>query len=443
MKIGIVSDMHLGYSRFEEDAFRQAKFALSEAASMSDVIIMPGDIFDFRFPKPNIIAQAIKILRPLMEREWPAKIDSFSGANPIYTTLPILAIPGTHERTAVGKENPLNLLSLAGIVADISEGTAVISKGDEKVAVYGLGGISDDKVKERLKELDPKPTKGMFNIFVMHQSVYDFMPFSTDFLKLDDLPEGFDLYIDGHIHNKIESKVYGKPFLIPGSTVLTQLKESEQDSKGFLLYDTELDSYQFINIPSRPFMIKTLKFSKSNSDYVYKKCDETINSMLNAYLGRPNLPTEGKIPKPMKPIVRLVLEGTIEAGTSISSLNLRSLVGKYSDSAHLEIDSKLSSENLEEELSLIRKSQSDNNMSIKDLGMEMLKKNSEALDIKDLDVTELFEILDEEFPPNKKQELSEKVMELFTNKKPEAQAEPNNTYPDMAPEKGKDQKKLF
>ncbi len=443
MKIGIVSDMHLGYSRFEEDAYRQAKFALSKAASMSDAILMPGDIFDFRFPKPNIIAQAIKILRPLMEKEWPAKIDSFNGANNIYTSIPILAIPGTHERTAVGKENPLNLLSLAGIVADISEGTAIISKGEEKVAIYGLGGISDDRVKDKLKELDPKPVKGMFNIFVMHQSVYEFMPFSTDFLKLEDLPEGFDLYINGHIHNRIEGKAHGKLFLIPGSTVLTQLKESEQEPKGFILYDTESNSHQFINIPSRPFMMKTLEFSKSSSDYVYKKCDGAIDDLLNNYNSRQDLPTEGSLTKPMKPIIRLVLEGTIESGTSVSSLNLRSLISKYTDSAHVEIDSKLSSESLEEELSLVRSGQSDN-LSIKDLGMELLKKNSETLNIKNLDIISLFEMLDEDIAPSKKQEISEKVMKLFSDKESKDKEQSSNLDKEFKTEdKGKDQTKLF
>ena len=33
------------------------------------------------------------------------------------------------------------LLALAGLLVDVSESTAIISKGDEKVAVFGLGGV--------------------------------------------------------------------------------------------------------------------------------------------------------------------------------------------------------------------------------------------------------------------------------------------------------------
>jgi exonuclease SbcD len=335
LKIAIVSDTHLGYSRFEEDAFNQANKAFSMASSMADAILIPGDVFDFRFPKPEIIAQAIKIMRPLIEKDWDTHIESFNGSTHIYTNLPILAIPGTHERTAVGKENPLNLLSLAGILADISEGTVILSKGDEKVAIYGLGGISEDRIKDKLKELNPKPIPDMFNIFVFHQSIYEFLPFSSDFLKLDDLPAGFDLYIDGHIHNRIESTAHGKQFLIPGSTVLTQLKESEQESKGFILYDTQTKNYDFVKIDSRPFIMKTLKFTEANSNEIYTKCENTLINLINKYKADRN---DNEY---LKPIIRIVLEGTIEAGTTTSNLNVRSLSLHFPPSSLIILSSDL------------------------------------------------------------------------------------------------------
>lgn len=402
MKIAIVSDTHLGYDRFVEDAYNQAKRAFEMAMPLADVIIIPGDLFDFRFPKPPVIAEGINIMRDLHDKDWEYRIESFNGPAPIYTDLPILAIPGTHERTSVGKENPLNLLSLAGLIADISEGTAIISKGDDKIAVYGLGGISEERVKEKLKELDPKPVPGMFNIFVFHQSIYEFLPFSDEFLRLDDLPEGFDLYIDGHIHNKIESKCHGKPFLIPGSTVLTQLKESEQESKGFLLYDTDDNTYKFIPIDSRPFRMETLKFKNSKPDEIYKKVDSTLSGII----------TEFKSINPeVKPIVRIVLEGKLESGITLSSLDIRSLNSKYSDDAIIEIESKLSSTELNKEIEDIREGKL-NDMSIKDVGLDLLKKNSQKLNIK-IDTSKLFNLLSEPQPQSKKKDLTEEVIDFM------------------------------
>jgi len=402
MKIAIVSDTHLGYDRFAEDAYDQAKKAFEMAMPLADVIIIPGDLFDFRFPKPPVIAEGINIMRDLHDKDWTYRIESFNGPAPIYTDLPILAIPGTHERTSVGKENPLNLLSLAGIIADISEGTAIIGKGDDKIAVYGLGGISEERVKEKLKELDPKPVPGMFNIFVFHQSIYEFLPFSDEFLRLDDLPEGFDLYIDGHIHNKIESECHGKPFLIPGSTVLTQLKESEQGSKGFLLYDTDDNTYKFIPIDSRPFRMETLKFNNSKPDEIYKKVDSTLSDIINEFKS---------INPEVKPIVRIVLEGKLESGITISSLDIRSLNSKYSDDAIVEIESKLSSTELNKEIEDIREGKL-NDMSIRDVGLDLLKKNSKKLNIR-IDTSKLFNLLSEPHPQSKKKDLTEEVMDFM------------------------------
>ena len=44
MKIAILSDFHLGYERFKEDAYVQAREAMEKAAGLCDMLIIPGDI---------------------------------------------------------------------------------------------------------------------------------------------------------------------------------------------------------------------------------------------------------------------------------------------------------------------------------------------------------------------------------------------------------------
>ena len=57
------------------------------------------------------------------------------------------------------------------------------------------------------------------------------MPFDEDesiaSLSLADLPNGFDLIIDGHLHWTNEQKLEGKRFLLTGSTIFTQMKNLE------------------------------------------------------------------------------------------------------------------------------------------------------------------------------------------------------------------------
>jgi len=396
VKIAIVSDLHLGYEKFEEDAYKQAKEALEAASVMADVILIPGDIFDKRAPKPDSLAQAINIFRELSKRKWNARIKEVKGRT-IFTSVPIIAIPGTHERTTLGRENALELLSLAGLLADISEATAIVEKGNESIAVYGLGGLSEERVKEKLSDLNIKPVKGMFNAFIFHQSVYEILPFGQDLIHFDDLPKGFDLYIDGHVHDRYEGKAHGKPFLIPGSTVITQLKESEQKSKAFILFDTTTNSYKFVDINSRTFISKRIKIKDKSPEELSKECISAIEETLSKNHD--------------KPIIRLVLEGTLKEGAG-KGINMRSIVAKYTNRAYIDIDaSRLTSPELEKSIEELRENKFEG-VSIKELGMSILrsKLKEQKFDSK-IEISALFDILSE--PSSKKDKTIEKVLKFL------------------------------
>ena len=381
LKIAIVSDMHIGYERFAQDAFHQAKEALDKAASLADAIIIPGDVFDKRAPKPEVIAQAINLFRELSKRDWKTRVISFESKSARkFTDVPIVAISGTHERTAFGKENPLSLLALAGLLVDTSESTTILQKGNEKVAIFGLGGLSDERVKEQLLELDPKPVQGMFNIFMFHQSTYELLPFSNEFIHNDDLPDGFDLYVDGHIHSRVDGTIHGKTFIIPGSTVLTQLKEGEQEEKGFIIFDTASNSYEFVKINCRQLIFRNLIFENANPSEVKENCEKEIERILST--AKEN------------PIIKLKLEGTIESGFNNTDMPLQSLIVKYSQKAVLEIDnSKLLSPEIQSSIDNLRENKI-GNIPIKELGMSIFgAKLKEAKFDDKLNYSTLFNIL--------------------------------------------------
>lgn len=400
MKIAIVSDMHIGYERFADDAFIQAKEALEKASTMADAIIMPGDIFDKRAPKPEVIAQAINIFRELSKKQWKATVSSFESKNlKIHTHIPLIAISGTHERTSFGKENPLSLLALAGLLVDTSESTTIIEKDGEKVAIFGLGGLSEEMVKAQLQEINPKPIKGMFNIFMFHQSTYELLPFSNDFIHNEDLPVGFDLYVNGHIHSKVEATVHGKKFLIPGSTVLTQLKEGEQEDKGFILFDTLTSNHEFIKINSRQFVHRKIHFDNADPKTVRENCETEIDQILSKATS--------------KPIIKLKLEGTIAHGFNNTDLPLQSVLQKYSEKALLEIDnSKLQNPEFESEIESLRENKI-GNMPVKELGMNIFgSKLKEAKFDENINYSELFNILSS---PLKKEKVMGEAIEFLNN----------------------------
>jgi DNA repair exonuclease SbcCD nuclease subunit len=380
MKIAIVSDLHLGYERFEEDAFRQANEALEAASEQADAVLIPGDIFDKRYPKPEIISQAVNIFRELSKRKWGASISDHIGKGKLHTAAPIIAIPGTHERIAEGKDNAVRLLSLAGLLADTSESTTIIQKGDEKVSIYGLGGLSEEMVKDRLIELSPKPTQGTFSIFMFHQSVYELLPYNDNFIRYSDLPDGFDLYVSGHMHSRQEAEVHGKKLLIPGSTVLTQMKGDEQSNKGFIVFDTVTGTHKFVPINSRPYAARAIAVNGAKPTELIEKCETEIIKMLAS--------------SKEKPILRLKVSGTLAKGFDKADLQMHTLLAKYSSKAYLTIDTaQLSSPDVELMIEGVRDGKIDD-IPIKELGMLTLSaKLKDSGADKTIDYTELFNLL--------------------------------------------------
>ncbi len=398
MKLAIVSDLHIGCDRFAEDALAQAKEALELASAQADAILLAGDIFDKRFPKPDVIADAIDLFRPLADRQWPAKVESFtSKSNKVYTKLPVIAISGTHERTAEGRDNPLGLLGLAGFLIDTSEATTIIEKDGERVAIFGLGGLSEDHVREKMEELDPKPVSGAFNIFMFHQSVYEILPFNEGFIRYDELPKGFDLYLCGHIHSRIEASVHGRKLLIPGSTVLTQFKEAEQEKKGFMIFDTSTYTYNFKYINSRRFVVKELHFDGATPTAVTESCEAAIEQSL----------ADGKD----KPIIKLNLKGSIGAGFSGADLGLHAIAAKYSNKAVLNIDSsKLTSPEIDGSTEAIRDGKF-GGMSVKERGMSILYEKLKEHKFESADTQKLFEMLSD---TSNKEKVLKSVLEFLS-----------------------------
>jgi DNA repair exonuclease SbcCD nuclease subunit len=400
MKLAIISDFHLGYERFREDAHRQAEEALGAAAEVADVLLLPGDLFDVKTPRPEVLAEAINLFRGLSKKDWKARVEKVSSESCAYTDIPIIAIPGTHERRAQGAEDAVGLLALAGMLVDVSDGFAVVRKGDERVAIYGMGGVSEEQFAGAIKRLNPTPVEGCFNVFMFHQSTKELLPFDTGSACFDDLPRGFDLYVDGHIHNRVERKVHGKPLLIPGSTVLTQLKDSEQEEKGFYVYDTKADSYEFRKINSRRFAVIRIDASGKSPDELLRDIRQAIDSAIGEAGG--------------KPILRVELVGRLKEGFKNIDIDVRGMAKTYADRAIVDI----SRSGMEGGMGVgadadALRSGSLENMSVRDYGLGMfvdkLKESKYDLPV---GPSEMFEILSSE--SNKEKAMKKALDALFS-----------------------------
>jgi len=244
MKIAILSDFHFGVSprlELEEDSFEQAGEAMEKALD-SDLILLIGDIFDSRFPKTSIWAKAIKILvKPLLKESNVNFLECSKELKEISKRtlkhLPVIAIHGTHERRAKDEINVIQALENAGILIHLHCQTIVFEKDGKKVAIHGMSGVPERFAKDVLYSWNPKPVPNCFNILILHQSIesYVYSPLEPPTLDLSNLPKGFDLIVDGHIHGHSIEKIDDSVLVIPGSTIVTQLEKNEAETeKGFV-----------------------------------------------------------------------------------------------------------------------------------------------------------------------------------------------------------------
>ena len=379
MKIAVMSDFHFGHN---DDALAQATEALRKARELSDFVIAAGDLFDSRVPRQETVHDAMRLFK---DHSRHAKTDSLKmtlidGAERKVETVPVVAIYGTHERRTKGLINAVQVLDSAGLVLNVHAKTLVVEKGGEKVAVQGMGGVPEEQAAENLKLLEQKPVPGAFNIFVFHQSMKELISVGENVMSANDLPPGFDLYVDGHIHWDQEIRSGGKRILLPGSTVVTQMRASEVKPKGFYVFDTATGDASFVKINSRPFLFSEVVFENASPSQVDERVRGKLAEMLIQAGGR-------------APLVKLKLLGTLEKGIQPQNIDLGGVEREFAGRMDLSIDKEFASEELKEKIELLRRLR-DEKKSVRDMGLAVLDRKLAEAGVK-INSEGLFELLSE------------------------------------------------
>jgi DNA repair exonuclease SbcCD nuclease subunit len=161
MKIAIIADTHLGYSRFEEDAFIQAERAFLDASEKADLILFAGDIFDTKVPRLETLNQAISIFTKVKE----------AGK-------PVIAIHGNHERRSKEMINAAKLLDNANLITHVHGESELFELDGEKIQVFGLGNVPEEYAEVALKKSMEKftPQENTFKILLIHQTIKEIIP---------------------------------------------------------------------------------------------------------------------------------------------------------------------------------------------------------------------------------------------------------------------------
>lgn len=252
MRIAIFSDPHLGFSpepERQEDSFVAFREAVEKSMDC-DAMLVPGDIFDTKEPGSEAIGKAIDILSAAKLNGNGCRIGEAVGKdmaslNHLATTgMPVIMLAGNHEKRAKGFSNPVESLERAGFAIYTHLQSIVLEKSGERVAVHGISAVPEQYFSEVVRQWGQKPLQGCYNMLLLHQIFTDFA-ISGKGLALETIPRGFDLYVDGDIHEPKLGSLDGRPFLVCGSLIPTQLKKESQEPKGLWKLDTSTGKIDF------------------------------------------------------------------------------------------------------------------------------------------------------------------------------------------------------
>ncbi|MBU5690014.1 MAG: DNA repair exonuclease [Candidatus Aenigmatarchaeota archaeon] len=384
MKISVFSDLHFGVNantKLENDCFENAEEAIDKSLD-SDIIIICGDIFDSRYPRPDTIAKATKILSKPLFKHSEIKIVSTIGKKiekiheRILNGIPIIAIHGTHDRLTKDQINAVQLLDTAGILFHLHLNGIVLEKDGVKIAIQGMSGVPERYAGQILEEWSPKPIEGCYNILLLHQSIDPFIysPQEPPTISIDSLPEGFDLIINGHIHKSTLEIFQTKKILLPGSIIVTQFKKEEQDAKGIWKIEIPKEKIYFEKLlNTRKFFYEEIHIDKN------KSIKSQIKEILQKFVDDQ---------KP--PVVRLKIYGS-----SLSTLDkeIKSIEDEYKDKIILKYSKHESNEQVKRKTDYLRKAR-EGSLSIDEMGIKILVDNLNDLNFDNkIDSAKLFEEL--------------------------------------------------
>ena len=331
MKIAIISDTHFGYARFEEDSYTQAENAFLDADNKADLIIYAGDVFDTKTPKLETLNRAVEILKKVKK--------------------PIFAIHGNHERRSKGTINPAQLLATIGVFRYLHGEAISFEKNGQTVQIFGMGNVPEELAGVALEKVleNFKPNQNAFKILILHQSIKELIPHAKEEISLEELEAlPFDLIINGHIHGSVVK--LGGRFIIPGSTVVTQLKKDETSSRGYILYDTIAKKHEFVDVKCRKFFYEEFDFKEASITDIRNAVEQKIRELK-------------KLDE--QAIVRIKIKGTIREGIKSGDLS-------FGTEDRVYIDNHLDATTLKDKIEKIRNIK-EQKLSVRELAIKELE----------------------------------------------------------------------
>ena len=256
IKIAHIADTHLGYRQYglverEKDFYDSFKMMIDDMLDKKvDCVLHSGDLFEQAKPPIEALLVAQECFEKLIEND-----------------VDVYVIAGNHDKIQkkgtvipqrLYESEKFHILTYGNPIIEISH----------DIVLCGLPYFPknyEEAVKEKLYDIYEEVKNYPYKILMLHGSISKYFDMECEF-ELDAIPEGFDYYAMGHLHNRILNYDFKKGILsYPGSTEIkskAEISDYNKNKKGYSLVciDNSLNVEKIDFKLERKFISKTIKY---------------------------------------------------------------------------------------------------------------------------------------------------------------------------------------
>ena len=273
------SDLHLGYAQYGLEARRQDfDNAFTELVDKTielkpDFMIIAGDLFHHARPSNTTLENTIRNFKRLKDVE-----------------IPVLTVDGSHDSAPNAITGTiLTPLDSAGLVIHLPRHDEACWRKLNTCYVYGIPNFrsqrrTNEALPAFLAEKPPTPDPSVANIFVLHGAV-DLPSVKPPYIEAEIspelIPDGFNYYAAGHVHNGYMGKFKTGLLVYSGCTETVSYDEAKL-KKGFIhvtMDEKGKVSPRFVELTSpRKFVVLEREFTGMNSAKITELAVQMVES---------------------------------------------------------------------------------------------------------------------------------------------------------------------
>ena len=273
------SDLHLGYAQYGLEARRQDfDNAFTELVDKTielkpDFMIIAGDLFHHARPSNTTLENTIRNFKRLKDVE-----------------IPVLTVDGSHDSAPNAITGTiLTPLDSAGLVIHLPRHEEACWRKLNTCYVYGIPNFrsqrrTNEALPAFLAEKPPTPDPSVANIFVLHGAV-DLPSVKPPYIEAEIspelIPDGFNYYAAGHVHNGYMGKFKTGLLVYSGCTETVSYDEAKL-KKGFIhvtMDEKGKVSPRFVELTSpRKFVVLEREFTGMNSAKITELAIQMVES---------------------------------------------------------------------------------------------------------------------------------------------------------------------